>query len=64
MSSTLRDWVNSLTNQTKQEQSQCERVRFNYSELAYLGHILLEISHTVRTAEDGATALGLRLRSR
>lgn len=54
MSSTLGDQVNSLTNRTKQEQSQCDCVRFNYSEV---GCVLLEMSCTIRTAEDGVIAV-------
>lgn len=54
VSSTLGDQVNSLTNWTKQEQSQCDCVRFNYSEV---GCVLLEMSCTIRTAEDGVIAV-------
>lgn len=34
VSLTLGDQVNSLTHRTKQAQSQCDCVRFNYSEVA------------------------------
>lgn len=56
--------MNSLTHLTKQEQHQCGSVRFSYSEFAYPGHILLDISYTIRTAKDGPTTLGPCLRSR
>lgn len=50
--------MNSLTSRTRQEQSQCDCVRFNYSEVAYPGRVLLEMSCAIRTAEDGVITLG------